>query len=180
MKNTDAALAPLDIFPSSAFPKRKRAQLDRVLQERRVPLMRAASCGAMLALCAIFTVFYGGVSALAWKNGMAIVIDALFSVLSGITLISSLVLAHRLNEEMRGVPQVPRRLRLEADAESSLEHAMLDINLASHRWNDAYRIARENSVDESILLDLRAQRAALEGRRLDVASNLTRFASAAA
>lgn len=180
MTHANASLPHLDLFPTSAFPKERRAAMRGVLQERRITVSRAVSCGALLAMCAGFSVFYGGFCAYAWKQDMHPAVGVVFSILSGITLISAAVMAYRFREELRQVVAVPDKLRHEADAEEALESAILEVNVKSIFWNDLARAAEANDVDASIVRGLLAQRSAIERRRLEVEDNLRRFAVATA
>lgn len=175
MNAHDATLRPLDAFPSSSYPKGRRAALERTLEDRRAAMARAASCAALVALCLFFTFFYGAFSAYFWTTSMGALVGTLFSVFSGITLVGAGVLAYRFAEERRAIPPVDPQLVREAEAEQAIELAMLDINLKSYDWNDLARAAKAHEVSEPILRGLRAQRAALQRRRDEVADALRRF-----
>ncbi len=175
MNAHDATLRPLDAFPSSSYPKGRRAELERLLQDRRAATARAASCAALVGLCLFFAFFYGAFSAYFWTTSMGALVGTLFSVFSGITLAGAGVLAFRFAEESRAIPPVDPQLKREAEAESAIELAMLDINLKSYDWNDLARAARNHDVSEPILRGLRAQRAKLQRTRDEVAEALRRF-----
>ena len=172
--------APLELFPTSVVPQGRRAEMRQLLQERRATVSRVVSSGVLLAMCAGFGVFYGSFCVYAWKHDMHPAVGVVFSILSGITLISAGVMAYRFREELARVAAVPDKLRREAGAEEALETAVLDVNLSSIFWNEMARSAIANAVDASIVRGLIVQRGDIERRRCEVEDGLRRFAIATA
>jgi hypothetical protein len=168
----------LPLFPTDAVPKGRRAAMELALKERRETAGRAVSCGSVLALSSAFFLFYGAISALAWANGAHPAFGVLFSIFAGGLLVSSVHLSLEFRRHLDAVAVVPAQLRLEAEAEAALEQAALDVNIKAIFWNEAAVSAEANDVGATFVDGLRAQRAGLECRRLEVEDSLKRFIAA--